>query len=506
MARAGIFETLELLHDTEVRSGKFIKKVEEQVEQDLGRLTRYTRLHVEIPEVTDAPAEVTNEMPFVYVLRAPRRGDLWTVRDLDVNCTTSCRTLGHEEHVLHCGELIFARFWSLVLPWVHGSGGSASRKDFERRFGLAYDECKGLMEIPRLEPADAQRRLKAHFTETGRLAAMPRLRADPVIERRLYKLCQTLAERYFVCVAFECDAGQSVVIDYTVEDVLPDVDLNYKTHSSGRSRLRIAFGAAPTALCFHAPLARATPSYDVRLTTTSTAYVHDQMFLERDPAVRDEVAYRAIPEGPETHVKTWRQPAGTSTAHMFLAHGNGAARRVYVGIKVFERLPGSTGRAAFIGLSAFGVCTVLALARWISRGLLAGNAAALVAAALGLIAFGADAMTKPEPNAYVSVTSRVSQLATSALLFFFAMWLLVPTDVGHSQSGFAALIGRVWVKFGWIVLIALLGMNMIWVCRRFYLHFDEYTQAVPRARIESSGTARGRPLMSMFSGLGRWIR
>ncbi len=263
------------------------------------------------------------------------------------------------------------------------------------------------MKIPAKDSSEALAIVERHFTD-GLLHVLGQTPGSPALERRLYRLCRTLAERYFVGVTFACEPGATVMIDYVVDDLLPDVDLNYETRSTRKSRLRLALGAAPTPICFHAPLARITPSYDVRLRTLPTAYVHNQVFLERVKSEASVTSYRNIPERTETRVRTWRGPAGTSTAHSFLANGHQTAQRVYVGMKVFERLPGSAGRTAFIAMGALATCTLLAIGRWVSGAGVAGNAGALVVAALGLITFGADVFATSDADAYVSLTSRVN--------------------------------------------------------------------------------------------------
>ncbi len=112
MTSAGILETLELLNDVDLTLGAFVTKVEERIEHQGSLLTRHTRLHVQIPQVPRI-AGLASNIPFVYVLRSPRRGQLWSLDNLEVSCDSHYRLLGHEEHVLHSQHLIAVRFWSV---------------------------------------------------------------------------------------------------------------------------------------------------------------------------------------------------------------------------------------------------------------------------------------------------------------------------------------------------------------------------------------------------------
>lgn len=468
MSAAGIYESLELLNDVRLRRGLFIHKVEEQIEHKPGILSRYTRVHLQIPHVLDKPTSFSSDLPFVYVLRAPRRGQLWSVSDIDVSPSSGHRILGHDEHVLYSKALIAARYWSLCDDWALG--------DMRARAESAVATCNSLMTIPDKRPKDAAEIVDAQF-EDGLLRILREYPRQPDLERRLHGLCTALTSRYFVCLAFNCDVGDSIVVEYVSEDQVPDIDHNFRTRESSRSHLRMALGGAPSPICFHAPLARVTPLYDVRLQTLPSAYIHSQVFLERRVSDGDVTRYVTIPEPDETGVRTWRRPTGTSTAHLLLANGNRTLRPVYVGMKVFERLPGSAGRATFIAVCALGISSLLSLARWISGGSMTGDAAALVVAALAVVTFGADALATWDPAGYVAVRSRVSQLLSSALLFLFSVWLLLPSGAGDGGTGVVDWFGRWSLRVGWILVLGAMLANAVWIWSRFRESSRQYVVA-----------------------------
>lgn len=469
--RAGLPETLELLNDIHLRRGTYVAKVEEDIEHRPGVLTRYSTIHLEIPSLGLPDVEISPELPFVYVLRTAPRGHLWTVSDCSVSVDGGCRLLGHQEHQYLASLMIHFRFWSVVGTWVS--------EEIPDRWDLAMSVCRRLMQIPHEEEVSANAILNEIFTDEGDLQVFPGIRVVPSMARRLFRLCETLTTRYFVCLAFNAEAGAQVAVEYTQEDRLADVDANFLARTSATNKMRMALGAVPVQIAFCAPLSRITSSYELRLQTSESVYVQAQTFLELASEKGEELAYRTIAEGPDGST-TWRGAAGTSKVHLFLADGNRAEKRVHIGMKVFERLPGSYGRATSVAAGSTVACVLLALMRWISKGQLNGDAAALGVAAFSLIAFGADTIAKRESEGFVVVSSRLSLLTSTFLLFLFSLWLIVPPTVGVGDSGFQSLASRAWVRAGWIPILVAMIANTRWIYKRLHQGYRAYLRAVPR--------------------------
>ena len=99
---AGAYECLELLNDFALRDGHYIRRVQEDVRHRPGVLERRITIDVKVPAVraelvgTDTSSETP---PFVFVLRSPPKGSLWSVREIQVNKGHDYEVLGHEAHL-----------------------------------------------------------------------------------------------------------------------------------------------------------------------------------------------------------------------------------------------------------------------------------------------------------------------------------------------------------------------------------------------------------------------
>ena len=467
---AGPLETLDLMHDARSHHGQYVIRVNEDIVHRPGALTRAVEIHVEIPDLQHDDTSTDLGIPFVYVLRLVRRGELWSIRDCDVSTAAGSRMLSHQEHIEYSRLLIFTRFWTAVGPWV--------ARNPTDRLSAAEIACAELSSIPEKSQADATECLEEWFNQAGALKILNvSSEIDAELQRRLLELCSSLASHYIIGVAFDCNCGDYVEISYSHDDIIPDVDSSFTHRSTRTSRIRMALGALPVQMHFHVPLARVSSSYEVRIQTADDVYVHSQAVLRR---VRHPTGlrYGTIPE-EEGGVETWRRAAGGSSGHIFIASGTRSNEGLFIAIKVFERLPGSLGRTTLFAVGSAVTALALASARWATNGALNSGAASVGAAALSLITFAADAVSSESPSKTVVVSARISQILTAVLLFLLALWLAIPVRAGTDTAGALAWSTRVWVRLGWMPIIVALGYNAWWIYSRLRRSFRVFLESVP---------------------------
>lgn len=465
---AGLFETLELLNDVREHRCEHVVKVEEDVTHEPGILTREVKISLEIP-TADVTIDFAGSLPFVYVLRAVPRDKLWSVANCEVSAPGGARVLSHQEHVAYSSNLILARFWSVCGLWVLA--------DTKHNAGQAEKVVQELIRIPALPPGEAKRLLSEHFDGDGVLKILRGQAVDPNLSARLFHLCSTLTTHYLVGIAFNANCGEFVTIEYSLEDVLPDVDSNFDERPTRKARWRMVLGAVPVQIHFHAPLVRVCDSYEMRLRTLEDGYVHSQSVL-RATTVDGRRRYITLDEG-ERRPKTWRRAVGSSTGHIYVANGTTADSKVFIGIKVFERLPGSLGRSTLIAIGSLCAAVALTVVRWITGGGLDERTTALGVALLSLLTFAADAIASERKSRLVVVGARLSQLATALLLFAFALWLSVPSSAMSGGCSWQSRSTDIFIGWGWLPILALMVLNGRWIYQRLRRSYKTYLAAVP---------------------------
>lgn len=457
MAAATAFETLELLNDIDLGVGETVVKVEERVTQKESAVVRSVQMAISVPNVSP-PRVVGARLPFGVVLHSPEKGEIWAVDDVYVEGANGGRILGHEEHEVYSRGLIAIRFWSVCGDWA--------LDDVDGNLPIANSVVSRLMAIVEANPEEAHRILREVFSEDGCLKILGEALRSAVHEQRLWRLCHHLADRYLVVALVDTNQESFITIGYSYESAIPDVDSTFRTRSTRVNRLRALLGAGPTTMLFKVPLLRVTPSYDLRVELDRSTYVHTQSFLERysDPA--GGIGYRNLSEGAAPE-RVWRNGVGTSTAHLFASGGHRRKTGTFVGIKAFERLPGSAGRASFFAVGALVVCVLLTGARLVADDRFAGDAAAIGVALLSLLAFSVESVFLQSGTSSLALSSRASELATALTLLVYSLWLLVPMDAGKHRAGPADWIRLLLVRGVWACVMVALVLNAALITRRW---------------------------------------
>lgn len=473
ISAAGPFEVLDVLWDQAQRGGRLVPKVEEEVSLRGLSLRRSVAVYLQVPTAQHSIVDSSIGLPFAYPLRVPRRNKVWAPYNLSVSSSAPCRVLGHHEHVSYSQSLIQLRFWSVCLDWVATDPAARAHK--------AIAVCNGLISIPTCDPSDADLVLRRHFDGHGHLKLLngESDERSHSYEQRLFRLCSDLCDRYLLLLTFAAKRGDSVIVTYSFDDTLPVTEPGALITASDQARQLI--GTAPRAARFHAPLARVTPSYELRFSAGRGTFVHDQRFLQKYWDSDLGIAkYFAILEGGVDEVHSWRQAPGTRTTRLHLSNGHNSRVPVYVGVQAFERPPGTIGRACLIAVGALISTLALTATRYLTNGAVQGDVAALGIALFSVISLGVDGLmgsSAPEPR---SMVSRLSNIASSLALFWLAVWMLVPADAGVGDDGWQSVVVRSWVLYGWLVPVVVLSLLAGYMWMRMNALVRTFFEVVPR--------------------------
>jgi hypothetical protein len=328
----------------------WFERISERVE------VREDELHRRVSIQLKARQGASGSGDLLIAIQTPRKGALSDLRL--VSEAGEAQLLSHEAHNRLSRLMIMFRFLA-VLRRARSVVKNPTRLD--ARAPRVLDALLKIVDAP-AESQSAPASI-SHLFANGLLIGFPRGRKMSDLRRdleRLYALCQVLADRYyrFVWVA---STGGSVTLSY-----------EYSQEREARSygfrlvrKLRRWFRAPASMFFVHAPLARLTPHYELRLEAIDGYYVREQFVLRSgdDPSpqsTRGSSNVSDIPVSTQTWWSTRR--GGWSSGLLFIGNGHLSDARLYAAFRLLEVPPGATGRA-FAG-SALGAFTLTAIVIW----------------------------------------------------------------------------------------------------------------------------------------------
>lgn len=332
------------LHITQVREVCEVK----------GRLrTRSISVEVKTPNVAthetkseDVERGVSAARPLVVDLMDPRKGSLVDIELDDPN--GKIKRASHSDHIWLAQYLIYYRWMSIVRSAE--DMGPEQDEDFTDR---TTDALAKLLRIPVEDDADEIDKILQELFTTTSLAEVKFLPAGDidVSYRRvvgLLRLCEMLKSRYLKVVTVNSEPGERYSFSYrhqfAAEDT-PDYDLH--TPPTRRSllfnqtayRMRTAFGTSATSVRIHAPWAKRTSHYSLKVAPPRTHYATDLEVVAVERLTADRYKETSLDQGV-----LWSYDSNLgSRAHAFIGNGykESAQRQLQFRLR-FDELPGNS--------------------------------------------------------------------------------------------------------------------------------------------------------------------
>lgn len=204
----------------------------------------------------------------------------------------------------------------------------------------------------------------ARFFRNGWLEGVPRGQPGGLLEQemgRLFSLCQLLADRYLRLVHVVPGAVDSPTVTYSYTQ-----EREARTYGFRLLRpLRRWFRAPASLFLVHAPLARRTPHYELRLESIDGYYVREQFLLKSSADLAELTKEKRSNVSQAAHgAGVWwaTRRGGWTSGFMFIGNGHQSDTRLYAAFRLLEIPPGATGRA-FAG-TALGALILTGVAIW----------------------------------------------------------------------------------------------------------------------------------------------
>ncbi|NYF18201.1 hypothetical protein HDC37_003057 [Microbacterium sp. AK009] len=334
---------------------EWYERIVEEVRVKDDELSRRVAMYLgrELPSSADA-----TEM--LFAIQTPRKGELIELHIASGADGAQVELVSHDDHVRLSEMMIMFRFLNVVDYALEETPGAAQKR-------LIKTASKTLPRLLRLVSADpesrtAPARMVNLFDTTGVLRGFPVGVAGSALEEemgRLFLLCQILIDRYYRFVRVSRVGKAPPVIRYSYSQEREARWYGWLLVRSMRRWFR-----APASLFFvHAPLARLTSHYELRLEPIAGYYVREQFVLESaDDLRRVQGAANSNVRRKASRRKTWwsARRGGWSSGHVFIGNGNRSRTRLYVAFRLLEVPPGATGRAwAGTALGSFILASVI---------------------------------------------------------------------------------------------------------------------------------------------------
>ncbi|MGE2834870.1 hypothetical protein [Mycobacterium sp. SMC-4] len=464
---------------------KTIVSVEESIDDDGTEFGRTVKAKL---------AFAAEEM--IYIAQKPRKGVLLTIDVEGSQGPISVERLSHMEHRYLEQWLIFYRFWD----WWESISVDPARVDDLVRLNPIIQ--KRLLAIPSHSESaandivheifglkmvgDAEVQSWDGFTmdllKFGSCRDQPAYHAvyDEEQYKYLKRLCVELRSRYYVAFRVTRVAPsdfRNVVLTYSYRQ-------HYRVRRGdiiGRARSRS--GSAPLAVRVHAPLARMTNHYSVSMPAQDGYYFASQSILFEKPG-KNSTSHTTKDYGKgaaaDTTVRVadtfWREVAGGSVAHLHLDGGDKVGNRVFVGLDLAERPPGSEGRA--YGVVRVTLFAVVLLAIWKYANPDGGPVAALLASLLTLGGLAVQSTAEEVPLFRAPGMPRWIIGVQAYLSILFAVWLLSSPPIIFEFPSNWNRFGGIWHACGGIFVVVCLALLTVVAKVRLMRSFTRYEQAV----------------------------
>lgn len=242
------------------------------VDDELERNVRIT--------LADKPS-ATNGDSLVIAIQSPRKGIPVDSRVRDQQVGT--RALSHKEHLSITRMMVLFRFRT-VLRLAFAKGKTVrGTAEWANKVGSRLVEL-----VDSIDTAVNAEILKEVFTKKGHLRGIAKRHRSPSLRREmenLFLLAQTVSERYFKFARLDLSAAAQHHLEYSYAQEREARDYGVR----GIRVLRRWFRAPRSLLFIHAPLARLTSHYELRLEPIDGYYVRQQFALTSDhtPEERD---------------------------------------------------------------------------------------------------------------------------------------------------------------------------------------------------------------------------
>lgn len=391
-------------------------------------------------------------------LLRPRKGDIVDLEILNTGKPRAGR-VSHDRHREISRGLIFLRFMSV---WRSITLLNSTPETLSASMNKARTD---LTRLPFVTAHEGVRLVETHFTRYGILRAVADAQDGTVNVAKmqgLYQLCRLLAIRYLVLAEVKVQGRESwqlnyeyhhtsrVSPDYTMEE---QIDLPFAESSAARSRrprawlrgrFRRVFGAAPTWLRIHTPLAKRTDHYSLRVAAPENHFFSQALVLEdlsgaqdtRPP--RSATAHNALSDGILVSVNFGR---GVDT-QFFVGSGRSADKRIYVGLVTKELPNHSAFRAALVLGITTSALIAFSLLAWAGAAAIT-EVASLVVALLAIGYLIIEAIMPRSGLQGAPILSGVLIAGSSGLSVLFSVWLVSLTASGPRPP---------WLDWGWGVL------------------------------------------------------
>lgn len=180
-----------------------------------------------------------------------------------------------------------------------------------------------------------------------------------------------------------------------------------------------------------------------------------------------------------------RQAGIATSAHLFVGDGHRTPNRLYVGVRLFEIPPGSTGRS--LGTTLLSLMVAIVLVSWslLHFGSNASTAPGLLAVAAGLGAAAVDRFLPRTDLLNAPLFPRLALLLQSVAMMALALWLFLASNW---SDGFPIGQGVWWLEaLGWGTRFLLGPMiALLLCCAAVFLGIRLYRSTRTFYKIESA--------------------
>lgn len=352
----------------------------------------------------------------------------------------------------------------------------------EHHFGVSWTQTR----VTDQEGVDL---VKKHFTKYGILRAVANAQDGTVNVAKmqgLYQLCRLLAIRYLVLAEAKVPNEGSWQLDYEylhTSRISPDYKVDEQSELPfgdpaparsrrprgwWRGRVRRVFGAPPTWVRIHTPLAKRTNHYSLRVAAPENHFFSQALVLEDISSAdgtkppRSATAHNALSDGIIVSVNFGR---GVDT-QCFIGSGRHAEKRIYVGLVTKELPNHSAFRATLVlGITA---SVLVAFSLLAAAGATAiTEVASLVVALLSIGYLIIEAIMPRSGLQGAPILSGILIAGSSGLSVLFSVWLVSLTARGPHPAwldGAWDFLGPIWIfwtEWGAVCLIVITCIGFV---------------------------------------------
>ena len=465
-----LLSSLTLLWEPE----EWISSVSESVRLEAGLLVRDVEITYRLPDLNLSDHGLvavdidSSAMPvdsgearnyFVPLMREPRKGSIVDVSNLRRGDGSNVRLVSHNEHLDCSVGMIASRFVQTVST-------------FAPIEGEAFDShLEALTRIPWGTPKEARTELERIFdTKSGQLR---RWNGEfrPSDERRLYRLCAMLVERYPLIAKVSASPGDELRLSYRVTEA-------YAEAVKGVLKpFRYQFGAIPSRIDIPLPLARRTNNYRFRMNCPRGLYFYDACMRRDDGAQLEDSDLYSSHSGSNLAMTTKLFGANECLAHIH--NGSRYGHRVGISLTIYEVPPGATLFAWVVSLVSLFVCGGIGLVVGGATPNESFDTAALVVAIAAAAPLVAGPFLPRSEMFDSPLLARAALLASGVLSSSFAIWILV-YDAEISPGGDWSSLLEWWSDRGGWISVGLMSIVFLLLTNRVLSAMAAYREILAR--------------------------